>query len=174
MGAGCGGASERILVLAWRRYRPGSAALKDFTISVHALKTASGTIGAAALSDEARQLEEAGKAGDVGLIQKNLANFCEHLQGMIKAINEHAPKISLEKNAERPRAMVEAYHGQFVALMTALADEDIGNIDQLLAELEQINFDVKAKKLLADVSDSVLMGEFVTGIKILEGSFHGK
>jgi CheY-like chemotaxis protein len=150
------------------------AALSAFSISVHALKTASGTIGADALSDEAKQLEEAGKANDVSLIQKNLTTFCAHLKEIIGALTVQISKNGLAPGGKMPAVSAETYHDQFAELAAALADEDIGNIDRLLAELEHIQFDVHIKKLLADVSDAVLMGEFTAGIKILEDLIHGE
>jgi HPt (histidine-containing phosphotransfer) domain-containing protein len=150
------------------------AALSAFTISVHALKTASGTIGAAALSDEAKQLEEAGKANDVGLIQKNLTTFCAHLKEIIGALAVQISKNGLAPGGKTLTVSAETYHSQFAELAAALADEDIGNIDRLLAELEHVQFDINIKKLLADVSDAVLMGEFTAGIKILEDLIHGE
>jgi HPt (histidine-containing phosphotransfer) domain-containing protein len=156
--------------------QPSSGELDAFTISVHALKTASGTIGAAALSDEAKKLEEAGKAGDIALIKRNLVVFCEHLKVTIGALNGQIQKnaLAFASMDKTPTVNAETYRDQFAELAAALADEDIGGIDRLLAQLEKINFDAKLKKLLADVSDTVLMGEFTAGIKILEGLVYGK
>jgi HPt (histidine-containing phosphotransfer) domain-containing protein len=155
---------------------PSSGELDAFTISVHALKTASGTIGAAALSDEAKKLEEAGKAGNMDLIQKNLAIFSEHLKATIGALNWQIQKngLAFASIDKTPTVNAATYHDRFTELAAALADEDIGTIDRLLAELERVNFELKLKRLLTDVSDSVLMGEFTTGIKILEDLVHGK
>jgi HPt (histidine-containing phosphotransfer) domain-containing protein len=154
----------------------GSEELGALIISVHALKTASGTIGAADLSDEAKQLEEAGKAGDIALIKRNLVVFCEHLKVTIGALNGQIQKnaLAFALMDKTPTVSAETYRDQFAALAAALADENIGGIDQLLAQLEKINFDAKLKNLLADVSDTVLMGEFTAGIKILEGLVYGK
>jgi HPt (histidine-containing phosphotransfer) domain-containing protein len=110
----------------------------------------------------------------VSLIQKNLALFCEHLKETIGALNGQIQKNGLAPNDKKLTESAEAYHSQFAELAAALAVEDIGTIDHLLAELDRVNFDSSLKKLVADVSDSVLMGEFTAGIKTLEGLIHGE
>ena len=56
-----------------------SADWKDYAIKVHALKSTSLTIGAQALSAQAKELEMAGKRGDVDFIQTHHhALLCAH------------------------------------------------------------------------------------------------
>jgi signal transduction histidine kinase/CheY-like chemotaxis protein len=57
----------------------GPEELADFTTQVHALKSASASIGAAALSAAAAELEAAGRRGDREFIKKNLGEFCRSL-----------------------------------------------------------------------------------------------
>ena len=51
---------------------------EDYTVKVHALKSTSLTIGAQALSAQAKELELAGKRGDLDFIQ-------EHHAGLMRA-----------------------------------------------------------------------------------------
>ena len=66
-----------------------SANWEDYTVKVHALKSTSLTIGAQALSAQAKELEMAGKRGDGGYIQAHhsalMAAYealCEQLTGL--------------------------------------------------------------------------------------------
>ena len=65
-----------------------SANWADYAIKVHALKSTSLTIGAEALSAQAKELELAGKSGDVDFIQAHHAalllaydELCAHITG---------------------------------------------------------------------------------------------
>jgi signal transduction histidine kinase/CheY-like chemotaxis protein len=61
--------------------------LSKFTISVHALKSAAASIGAAELSAEAAKLESAGKCEDMTYINNNLKKFTVQLAKTIEGIN---------------------------------------------------------------------------------------
>jgi signal transduction histidine kinase/DNA-binding response OmpR family regulator len=60
--------------------------IKDFTIRIHALKSASASVGATALSNEAALLEGAGKRDDLQYILERLDDFREHLEDLASRI----------------------------------------------------------------------------------------
>jgi CheY-like chemotaxis protein len=60
--------------------------IKDFTIRIHALKSASANVGATALSSEAALLEDAGKRGDLQYIRERLDGFRERLEDLASRI----------------------------------------------------------------------------------------
>jgi len=61
--------------------------LSQFVIQIHALKSASASIGAAETSEEAARLEEAGKAGYLEYIKKKLPLFVRHLEELVDKIH---------------------------------------------------------------------------------------
>ncbi|MDR3175924.1 MAG: response regulator [Desulfovibrio sp.] len=61
--------------------------LQSFVIRVHALKSASATIGAEALSNDAMLLEKAGMKGDLELIETHLEAFIQRFSEMVVRIN---------------------------------------------------------------------------------------
>ena len=63
-----------------------SANWTDYAIKVHALKSTSLTIGAEALSAQAKELELAGKRGDVEYIRANHAALMEAYQALCACI----------------------------------------------------------------------------------------
>jgi CheY-like chemotaxis protein len=68
------------------RQTPDAEGLALFTIQAHALKSASASIGAAALSEEAALLEGAGKRGDMAYIEEHLVHFREALSAVAEGI----------------------------------------------------------------------------------------
>ncbi len=55
---------------------------KNYTVKVHALKSSSLLIGAVTLSEEAKELEMAGKRDDIEYIRANHAGVMEHLKNL--------------------------------------------------------------------------------------------
>jgi CheY-like chemotaxis protein len=60
---------------------------KSFTISVHALKSASAAVGALPLSEKAAALEQAGRGQDQAFIQANIQSFKDELAKVVDTIN---------------------------------------------------------------------------------------
>jgi len=79
----CNDAQERI---EFFQKPPEEKDLHAFTIQVHALKSASASVGAVEISAYAARLEEAGRAGDIAFIEESLSEFVFLLTEMIKKI----------------------------------------------------------------------------------------
>ncbi|MDR1491074.1 MAG: response regulator [Desulfovibrio sp.] len=82
--------------------------IQSFVIRVHALKSASASIGAEALSNDAMLLEKAGMEGDLELIETHLGAFIQRFSEMVVRINAVLPEsgvpllISTEIGNHRP------------------------------------------------------------------------
>jgi HPt (histidine-containing phosphotransfer) domain-containing protein len=79
----CTDVDERLPIL---KNVPDPAGLAKFATQVHALKGASGSIGAAEISALAAKLETAGKTGDISFIQESLGGFSAQLEELVKGI----------------------------------------------------------------------------------------
>jgi signal transduction histidine kinase/DNA-binding NarL/FixJ family response regulator/HPt (histidine-containing phosphotransfer) domain-containing protein len=137
---------------------PSKTTLAAFTAQAHAIKSAAGTVGAAEVSMEAAELEEAGKAGDMEAIRKTLPLFHERLTRLIEGIG----KVTAEKTGR-----VEAGDGgqeELTALLptlrAALEAKNMKEIDKLLEKTEQLALSVQTREAINTVSDKVLMGEY--------------
>ena len=65
---------------------------ENFTIQVHALKSASRSVGAFDLGEEAYALEMAGKAGDWKSIEERFPHLLEALHRMVRDVGDYAEK----------------------------------------------------------------------------------
>jgi hypothetical protein len=65
---------------------PDTASLLRFITHVHAIKSASASIGATEVSAYAEQLEVAGMVTDTDFIRENLPTFAKHLAELINNI----------------------------------------------------------------------------------------
>jgi len=146
-----------------------------FTTNVHALKSASASIGAAEISAAAVKLEEAGKKGDKAYINKNLDKFIEDLTTTVAGIAS-ALGLDTEKPADST-AGSGISHTLFLMLKrleTALKAQKAEDIDRLLNEILRQPVDEKTKKSIEKVSDDILMTEFDNAIKIIDEILNDK
>ena len=145
--------------------------LSSFITQIHALKSASATIGAAEVSAEAAGLEEAGKTGDLTFIQDSLGGFMEHLAELVENILT-ALEFKPEENEKTPSSEKKArktnYISIFNKLKNALKSQNVPEIEQILNELSQKPPDSTIKKALEQISDQVLMAEFNSAIKTID------
>jgi CheY-like chemotaxis protein len=162
--------------------------LASFITQIQALKSASATIGAAETSDKTTRLEAAGKNKELSFIQDNLPDFVEHLTTLIKNIRTalEAPdkavaksggqgfieKVFSKKNSSNPlssKADTSGYFPLFGKLADALGSKNVTNAEQVLDELNRLPLDPKTKEILEQISDQVLMTEFESSIKTING-----
>ncbi|WP_052299714.1 ATP-binding protein [Treponema primitia] len=137
---------------------PNEQELSLFTTNVHALKSAAATIGAAGVSEEAAELEAAGKAGDLTRIEEGLPPFYWNLKDLAEQIvSVLDDKVDAETDSDSD---ISQYLPLFTKLKEALEQEHPGLIRSILTELEQKPFNDKTKKHIDGISNSVLMTEF--------------
>jgi CheY-like chemotaxis protein len=146
------------------RMTPDENGLKSFITQVHSLKSASASIGAAALSEAAALLEAAGGRGDIKYIRENQGFFYENLV----ATTERIKAAISGKNANTSKRQILNHRESLQLLKNALSEENIGSIDKILAGLNGEELDADARDSLSKISDLVLVGEFKEAYAIAE------
>ena len=147
--------------------------LPSLITQVHALKSASASLGAAEISVEAGRLENAGKTVDLNYIWENLNGFIEHLSELIENINIALELLSKETgeesgSAEPPKDGFLLYLPLFQELALAIKSQKIQDIDRYLNELNEKQLDSKTREILEQISDQVLMVEFEGAVKSID------
>ena len=143
--------------------------LSSLTTQVQALKTASATIGAAELSCEAAGLEAAGRAGDLVSIQNKLPDFIEQLTALVANILAVIGAGQDGEESESSTTDISGYLSTFKELAAALKSQNVPDIERILGKLSHISPDIKTKEALEQISDQVLMTEFDSAIKTIDG-----
>ena len=143
--------------------------LTAFVTQVHALKSASASIGAEEVSIRAAALEAAGKAGDMALIRKNLRGFAEQLAELVKniqvALEAHTAAASHEMPPPKSSDPLPA--DLLHELDAALHSQKAGDIDRILDELKKLPLNSETIESLEQISDEVLMAEYDKAARIL-------
>jgi len=156
---------------------PEEENLTAFTTQVHALKSASASIGATEVSALAVELEAAGKAGDLGFIRENLTAFAEKLSELITNISTaleensfpQSPVPSPYSPLSSPQSPVPIPHSLLNELAAALKSQDSIEIDNILEELNKRPLDSITREALEKISDLVLIADFENSLLVVKG-----
>ena len=128
---------------------------KDYTIEVHALKSASRQIGAMELADKAERMEMAGNAQDGGQIHAStdemLARYRWH-QGILKNIFDGEPG---EKKSGEKEITGETLADLFQRMQDAMEELDSDEMEEVLKEMEEYSFEGGQRELLERLRSSV-------------------
>jgi len=163
----CKDAEDRLPLL---QKAPDADALPAFVTQVHALKSASASLGAGNVSALAAGLETAGKAGDTAFIRDNLPVFAGQLAELVKNIQNvlESGKPEGGNAADKAAGGAAPYSPLFKELAEALKSQNVSEIDRIIDELNQKPLDTKAKETLEKISDDVLMTEFDSALKTIK------
>jgi CheY-like chemotaxis protein len=143
--------------------------IDTFTSQVHALKSAAGTIGAAALSMEAAQLEEAGKKRDLAYIGQGLPVFYEHLTITAAEIHKSLTQSNLETGeTEKIIGLSDpALRDMLSRLRDDINQKNMKEIDRTLEDMEKLPLDSEIHESVTLISDKVLMTEYPEALTLI-------
>jgi signal transduction histidine kinase/CheY-like chemotaxis protein len=156
--------------------------LPALVIHIHALKSASASLGAGDISAKAAALEAAGKAADMVFIREHLPAFAQQLAELIKEIDaaletdKNSADITNDSTAgQAAQAAGDETASDTAALVSLLCDlksalraQKSAEIDRILEELMRQTVDSGVKAALEKISDEVLMTEFDRALKIVD------
>jgi two-component system, sensor histidine kinase and response regulator len=170
----CKDAEDRLPLL---QKMPEADVLSVFVTQVHALKSASASIGAQEVSVQAAELEAAGKAGDMAFIRENISGFAKQLAELISGIGAalETGKNSGGMTNNNATGKTAGTAGDTSALVSLLSDlkaalkaKKSADIDRILEELNQKPLDAQTREVMEKISDDVLMTEFESALKTID------
>jgi signal transduction histidine kinase/CheY-like chemotaxis protein len=157
---------------------PDADDLPVFTIHVHALKGAAGSIGAVELSADAARLETAGRSGDMETIQGLLSSFRERLSVLTRKIGEALEQDGGQGADEGREGDVQqddpALGEKIGPLREALESIDMVEIERLIAEMEKLAGNSKTRQIITRLSHHVLLCDYDKAVKILDEIPNGR
>jgi len=162
----CKDAEDRLPIL---QNIPETDNLLSFVTCVHALKSASASMGAEKISAAAAELEAAGKATDMTYIREHLPAFAQQLTELIKNIRAVVTPPADDASSDTDKNTdTSAYTPIFRKLAESLRLRNVSEVDNILKELDQNITDSKTKNLLEKISDDILITEFDSALKTIE------
>jgi signal transduction histidine kinase/DNA-binding response OmpR family regulator len=132
--------------------------LLKYIINIHAMKSSLANIGESGLSDEALELEQAGRDQNINLILKGLPDFLVSIRKVIdklKPQEEFAEEIPII-NAEDIAFLQE----KLTAIQTACVSFDKKSAKEILAEIKEKTWSKATRDKLSAISECLLHSEF--------------
>lgn len=109
--------------------------LSELAIIVHAIKSTSMTIGAAELSEQAKQLEEYAKAGDEQQVAIIRDSFMLNYERVLDAVGKLAGKTDEQPAAEKQAVSDEDYRAMCGELLEKIRGFEMSEAQELLEKL---------------------------------------
>ncbi|MDR0547920.1 MAG: response regulator [Deltaproteobacteria bacterium] len=170
------GGDEEVLVTVLRSYaeympdllsrleNPDKNNLKDYTITVHGIKSSSYGVGAKEVGDLAKELEARSDAGDFDFVVANNRRFIRMTEKQIVAINEAlkdlvVPGVSLpQKTAPDPEVLKRLREASLV--------DDMDGMEAAIEELEKYEYQENPGFVpwLKDMVDQFALAEIAKAI----------
>ncbi|MFP3155278.1 ATP-binding protein [Lachnospiraceae bacterium ZAX-1] len=137
-----------------------------FATNAHALKSAAASIGAATVSEMAKELEFLGKSGDKQAISEKLGAFLEELKKLADSIDSVLkPMLDAKQSADEKADTQEISEEDLFALKQALETDDISTADELFDRLRSLNLRAGDKGKLDEIEGYVLIFDIENAIK---------
>jgi HPt (histidine-containing phosphotransfer) domain-containing protein len=134
-----------------------------YTTMVHALKSASRSIGAKEFGDFAEEMEAAGRNKDLSVIRRRTEELLKQLRSLIDDIS-----VFLTQNATEARSGVELSKQQLEALKTAFEEMNIEAIDSLISQYEKLPLNRQTKEFLEGMEKDTLLFEYEKAVESIE------
>jgi signal transduction histidine kinase/CheY-like chemotaxis protein/HPt (histidine-containing phosphotransfer) domain-containing protein len=134
--------------------------IKGYTVSVHALKSAAASIGAANVSQFAADLEAAGNKEDVAFIEANTEKFLSELSALKESIGlflkDKVKKTPKKKKTDNRSAL----SNDLPQLAQALSAMNISKSDEIMKKLLAMDWPKDVEDKLAAISQDILLFEY--------------
>ncbi|GHU66687.1 hypothetical protein FACS189447_08050 [Spirochaetia bacterium] len=148
--------------------------IKQFTIIVHALKSAAAIIGAEEESAAAARFENAGRVEDRDYIQQELPVFCDRLEELAENIRYALHPEPEEEKADAAETILFSeedlvFRPLLRKLQEALEKQIVEDIDRTIDELEAKVQNPHLLKAIQALSDQVLTGDFMEAAEKIRG-----
>ena len=128
--------------------------IENFTIQVHALKSASRSVGAYDLGEEAYALEKAGKAGDWAAIEERFPALKKSLHQMVQGVGEYVKKY-LAPQTDSTGERCDGYDAELVEELGAACEQmDYLHAEEILKKLREKRYPEELDKKLDEMCRS--------------------
>jgi CheY-like chemotaxis protein/HPt (histidine-containing phosphotransfer) domain-containing protein len=143
--------------------------INSFVTHVHALKSASASIGAMSLAEDAKALEEAGKQRDMAAVRQGVGPFRDRVAKMTERVTAALPPDTQGGRHTSKKSRLQVITPLLFRLKKALGDGDRDVIDALFEELLNSPLDDDARKDLSRASELASSSEYAEAANVIEG-----
>ncbi|MBQ6112591.1 MAG: response regulator, partial [Synergistaceae bacterium] len=128
--------------------------IKNYTVLVHALKSAARLVGALKLSDDAKYLEACGDKEDIAEIEAKTPALLSQYRGY-KPVLEKVFGKKDEPDMSLPEISVTDLHEMYSMIKGFAADFDLDNIDNMMAEAKNYRIPESEREKFEQIKECV-------------------
>ena len=128
---------------------------KDYTIEVHALKSASRQIGADDLADLAMVLEEAGNKEDLNTIHTYTGELLDRYLQLQELLSPYLSKKPSKHDEQLPKLTLQVREDMFEQLTQAMDNLDISGMEKAIQPLERYEPQESCAELFEALKEAV-------------------
>ncbi len=126
----------------------------NYTIEVHALKSASKQIGAMSLAEKAAEMEKAGNAQNGDLIHRETKGMLEQYFNYISVLQPFCDEKKKD-NIKKKRVSSDILERMFGRMKTAMEDLDMDEMESVIQEMEQYSYADEDQELFVQLREAV-------------------
>jgi signal transduction histidine kinase/CheY-like chemotaxis protein len=144
---------------------------KDFrklSIYVHAMRSASASIGAQSLADMAQNIEFAARNNDSDFVDRHTEPFLAALEPLLANISQAITLHDPQTRGDTPIADPEELRKQLEKLKQALDTMSIVDIDDAIARLTGMAPDQSTKTVLDKISELIMVADYEEAILLID------
>ncbi|MBQ7221578.1 MAG: response regulator [Synergistaceae bacterium] len=135
--------------------------VKNYTVLVHALKSAARLVGALQLSEDAKYLEACGDKNDVHEIEARTPALLSQYRGYKPVLAEVFGKND-EPDMSLPEISLDDLHEMYSLIKGFAADFDLDNIDSMIAEAKNYRIPESERERFEKIKDCVTAADWST------------
>ncbi|MDR3299949.1 MAG: response regulator [Candidatus Accumulibacter sp.] len=137
-------------------------------IYAHALKSASASIGATNLSEQAEALESAAAQKDNASISRNFESFLTKLEPLLHTIDKVLQKNEESENKKNAPGDPARLREHLKDMKLALQELDISRVDTVMTELSDAGWSKPVREKLETISGKILVAEYDEAIAVID------
>jgi len=157
-------ALERLTLIHKNSYRRGDD-IRQFVINTHAMKSTLASIGEAALSSDASELEKAGRSENISLIQEKTPLFLEELKKVIEKLKPN--EDDTDEDMEDSEYDMEFFGEKLLVIQKSCEKYDEQTANTVMVELAQKKWPHSVKELLSVIYEYLLHSDFDEAVNII-------
>ena len=146
--------------------------MHDYGICIHSIKGALASIGAAALSELALELELKAKAGDDAFIVANHNAFVIKFEKIINDINQIIISYDLDNSKREKKTKENLSHNEMnknlIAVAENIKDYEIDEATKILNNLQTYNLDNSLEELISDILEKIDDFDYELAVSLIE------
>jgi HPt (histidine-containing phosphotransfer) domain-containing protein len=138
-----------------------------FTINIHAVKSASATVGAMSLSMMAEALEAAARQKDASFLVSNFGHFMEDFSKLVRAIDQFFIEKERQDVPGKKLGLAD-FRLDLIALRRAFENYDAKSLNTILNRLRSVHLEEELRKAIDLILAYFLEAEYEQAIGLID------